>query len=470
MSISNPRIEVKDAATAGWFGAREEARLPVHVSGAGRSAPPSASTESPGWKWDARVWLRRARRIVIDLAIVVAAMTAVPVLAVTVWDGEWWRTSMEVSFTRAKVHSAEASRPFGVPKDPSITPLEAGRSLAALQPFRQSKEFPMIAVPHPVATWQHHRMGPAMFPTARPNQINQAPDASKILEAVSRGFSVEELSYLRQLATAPVWREFDRVARAPAMDILGGEFVVPFTPGAAEMHMPVVAFVATKEMAYAAVSRAAYQLAIGRPDSAEAILRSIISYGFNISDNAAGLTPQLMGRVIVEIGRDALERFYVVTRDPRAASVLEARPPDASAMTPVPEHGTSGSARQSAEEMRQDLIARVMNPREMRGVRYSALELLSFSSCTNVRELLLGPRADVGRAFDFARHDLARYPSEQAFIDLIQRTPRSSAIYDLGTAGAVRRFLLGTSTIAGVVLHNPRLAACTWYTTEGSGF
>src|ERR1019366_1107326 len=159
MSISNPRIEVKDAATAGWFGAREEARLPGHVSGAGMSAPPISSTESPGWKWDARVWLRRARRIVIDLAIVVAAMTAVPVLAVTVVGGEWWRPSMEVSYMRAKAHSAEASRPFGVPKDPSITPLEGGRSFAALQPFRQSKEFPMITVPHPVATWQHHRMG-----------------------------------------------------------------------------------------------------------------------------------------------------------------------------------------------------------------------------------------------------------------------------------------------------------------------
>src|ERR1019366_9385354 len=95
MSTSNPRIEVKDAATAGWFGAREEARLPVHVSGAGLSAPPSASRESPGWKWDARVWLRRVRRIVFDLAIVLAAMTAVPVVAVTVVGGEWWRPSLE---------------------------------------------------------------------------------------------------------------------------------------------------------------------------------------------------------------------------------------------------------------------------------------------------------------------------------------------------------------------------------------
>ena len=47
-----------------------------------------------------------------------------------------------------------------------------------------------------------------------------------------KGFSPREMEYLRSLATAPVWREFDLVARAPAVDAIGGQLRVPFAPEA----------------------------------------------------------------------------------------------------------------------------------------------------------------------------------------------------------------------------------------------
>src|ERR1019366_8270774 len=157
MSMSNPRIEVKGGAAAGWLGAREEAQLPVRASGAGRNAASPVSGETTFWKWDARVWLRRARRIVIDLAIIIAAMTAVPVALVTLSSGADWGSNVGLGMgnTRASILAAEASRQFGVPKDPSITPLEAGRSFAALQPSRQSKEFPLVDVQYTEAFWRH---------------------------------------------------------------------------------------------------------------------------------------------------------------------------------------------------------------------------------------------------------------------------------------------------------------------------
>ena len=89
------------------------------------------------------------------------------------------------------------------------------------------------------------------------------------------------------------------------------------------------------------------------------------------------------------------------------------------------------------------------------------------TSCTNVRELLFGPRADVLDSFTRARRDLARYPSEQAFIDLIQRTPNSNSLFSDDPSSPVRQVLVGASTIAGVVLHNPRLMGCTLIATEG---
>ena len=123
--------------------------------------------------------------------------------------------------------------------------------------------------------------------------------------------------------------------------------------------------------------------------------------------------------------------------------------------------------------MRRELIARATNPHEIQGVRYASLELLRTSTCTNVRDLLFGERADVSDAFRRAKIDLARFPSQQALIDLIQRSPETDPITPLSYVGYVsplRRFLYGTSAIAGTVLHNPRLAACMWHVTEGKGF
>jgi hypothetical protein len=95
------------------------------------------------------------------------------------------------------------------------------------------------------------------------------------------------------------------------------------------------------------------------------------------------------------------------------------------------------------------------------------LELLQSSTCTNARELLFGQRAEVSDAFRRAKIDLARFPSQQALIDLIQRSSETDPIEGLVYATPVRRFLYGTSSIAGAVLHNPRLAACTWKASEG---
>src|SRR5450759_5940407 len=91
--------------------------------------------------------------------------------------------------------------------------------------------------------------------------------------------------------------------------------------------MPILRVAATKELAYAGVSRAAYYLALGQRAEAEAALKSIIGFGFAIIDNGTFAIDGLIGRVIVGIGRDALERFYTLTGNLRAAAVVAARIP-----------------------------------------------------------------------------------------------------------------------------------------------
>ena len=60
-----------------------------------------------------------------------------------------------------------------------------------------------------------------MFTAAAPDMYH-GPSSRGVLEAVAKGFTPQETAFLRTLATAPVWREFDVVARASAVDFLGG--------------------------------------------------------------------------------------------------------------------------------------------------------------------------------------------------------------------------------------------------------
>jgi hypothetical protein len=81
------------------------------------------------------------------------------------------------------------------------------------------------------------------------------------------------------------------------------------------------------------------------------------------------------------------------------------------------------------------------------------------SSCTNVRELLLGTRTDVTDAFTRARAELARYPSERALLDLQSQTVERTRFGP--NTDFIGQLFISSATVAGVVLHNPRLAACT---------
>lgn len=125
MTESNFRAEVKDARTFGWAGAAEEGHVPVRADGAG--APSRAGSES-----GSRRWLRIGRRVLSDLAIVLAAMTAIPVLAVVAPRSRFWTSTETLNRSQSMVRLRDAARPFTIPSDPSISPLDAGMALAAI--------------------------------------------------------------------------------------------------------------------------------------------------------------------------------------------------------------------------------------------------------------------------------------------------------------------------------------------------
>lgn len=407
-------------------------------------------------------WLKGA---VITLSVMYVVPFFVLSFAVASVDSIVWSPT-RMTGTVEKSIAADRVRAFGLRVDPTITPDQAGLAFAGLQPSNTGfGEFtPRRGVHFPVVPWRNWTFPGTLFPTARPTSWT-GPDAAKILLAVKAGFSAEEKAVLRVIGTAPAWREYDTFAQAGAADIIGGLFQLPFRSDATIYAMPFSRFAATKEMAYASVSRAAWHLSEGRRDSAVFALRATISFGHVMADHSPFIIDQLIGNVVTGIGRTALGQLYTITGDPRGAELDAAAPAQKSAgrfYGALPREIREINEGTLAEK-RERLITIATTPSFSQPVRTEALRSLALSSCTNIGELLMGPNASVRAAFDKAR-DLARYPSERAVVDLIEnslnRTPPPTGARD------PLNFAMWAEVGARIYFFNPRLSTCAVMATQ----
>jgi hypothetical protein len=413
--------------------------------------------------------LRVAGRIVLDLAAAIAMLMTVPVMLVTLPKSAHWPSSKAITYELSRIRRLESSRAYTAPVDRSILASSAGRSLFELQRTSElnSQSGPTFIPPN--LNWVKRPIASSM--SAFQPVWSGLPNPFTILESSAHGLSSEELAYLRKFSSQGIWREFDLVARAEAVDLVAGRFASPLPRGVPWTEAYFNGASEIQNLGFAAMSRAAYHLAVGQRDSAEMILRSIISVGFKLIDNGPGLSSggsinlvgyvladQEVGTDLVVTGRDALERFYDITHDPRLVAMRYERLRSsylAANNPPAP-----------AQLTRQELLRIASDPNENRGARFASLELLSISPCTNARDLLLGQRADVRDAFARARRDLARFPSERALLDRVQQNDPVD-LTDDEDGPVARQFLVGAATIAGVALHNSRFAACASFLTQG---
>lgn len=353
---------------------------------------------------------------------------------------------------------AEVARPFVLPPDPRITADEAGRAYVAVLPVeRPSADFPRPVVENRSdAPWRGELMAPEVFGGVRASNWN-GPSSTGILEAAAKGLTSRQMAVLREYALAPIWKDFDLVVQAPAVDLMGARFQVPFRENARVYSMPVLKFAATKEMAYAGVSRAAFHLAEGRRAEAERILRGVISYGFVLKDNASTRIDELMGDVIVGIGRDGLTRYYDIVKDPRGAELAAAY--ERARAGEIPSPGPAWiDAPGDTPEKRARLIEIIGSPEASRALRFEALNALSYTTCGNLREFVAGPGEEVKAAFDEARRTLVRHPSDRALIDLIERSGPGSAPFD--EAYGIPTRVLDVAHVGDKFFLNPRLTTC----------
>jgi hypothetical protein len=108
----------------------------------------------------------------------------------------------------------------------------------ALKPWPEAGAFPCCGLPHDLRTvGRNSPLTPDMFVNGTMNVGFHGP-SSAVISSAPRADCPSGGGLPATLATAPVWREFDVVARAPAVDIIGGSFRLPFSENRMREQMP----------------------------------------------------------------------------------------------------------------------------------------------------------------------------------------------------------------------------------------
>jgi hypothetical protein len=433
-----------DALSPDWMGAAARP-LPDRVQPSGPLAGGRDAHDAPSDAPARSVW-RSTLRWMRDAAIGLAIITTIPLVYI---GSRGEMLQLPQSDLGARIAQVEPLRALRLPTTSELTPLAAGQLWHAIEVVEDGEAFPTHpAAPPAERSWRSASVTDDMFVGMGRREYN-LPRSSDVLRAAANGLSEAERSYLRTVAEAPIWRDIDRIATAAAVDVVGARFVLPFRDDASPVLMPIPPFSATREIAYAGLARAAHHLAQGEPDRAEYALRSVLSYGFVMLDNAASAVEGVFGRVVVGIASDGLHTLYTMNGNAAGAALTE----------PFPE--ASATARRNREPMSEERLIEIAgDPTASRALRLESLRNLEFRSCSNVRGAVFGPSAASNAAFDNARRTLARYPSEVALVDLMQDVLHRPFGGD-GIAPPGERMLLGAASIASTVLNRPHIQTCT---------
>jgi hypothetical protein len=442
--MTTPSLKTAEALGAAWQVhdqaplARVETAGPLHGRESGATAGASPRT----------VW-SRVVRVARDLAIGLALITAIPLTIIGLAGPQLLLINAPVG---ERITSANALRALRAPFDPAVTPEMAGAALHRLRPMQSADGFVVRPAAPLTIPWADTRLTAAQFADLQSKWWN-GPDAKQIITTAATGLSAPDRAWLAQLAKAELWQEFDLVTKARQVDVVGQSLVTPFAEEASRFRIPSPAFRNTRALAHAAVARAAHYVAIGEPAQAEQILRSVLSLGFILIDDGFGTLDGLVGRVIVDVGRDGLHQLYQTGYHPERLA--------ATALAAAPLRQVQASERRvTAAQVEADARARLNDPSLPRTVRLDEMQRLGWSRCGSLSSVLLGPSSETEQALAQARSTLPRTDAERAVIDLLERS------LERGPSQEARGFLpftviQGAGAVASTVTGNPRIASCT---------
>lgn len=407
--------------------------------------------------------------VIAVLAIVVIGTASMLTVSASVGPTVWGGIVPKFANTTSKYRMAQAMTPWLLPADSSIDPLEAGRSFAALHAGRpyNNEAFPLRPIP-PLGTppWNAPRP-PGVF--AGRSLLSMPHLHFNVIDSLGRRATREEMAWLETIARFEGWADVATVARAPAVDFVGGRFQLPFREDADIFSMPIPPFVATKDYAYANTARIRYFLEKNQPDSAVLAAREMLSFGMQMAESGTFLIETLIGVVVVGIARDQLVRTYRVLGRPEAGVIAEAWA-EAEEREQIRSAGAVNvPMSRDIGALRASVISWALDSTFQPSARREFLVVLGYASCSNVREMLLGPGPDLQYAFNEFQSRYSRFPSDSAVFALSIDSPRQLArrarLMD-SDVSVGEQLLFGATRSLGFLLRNPRISGCAHLASE----
>jgi hypothetical protein len=383
---------------------------------------------------------RLRRTAFLAVAVAVVAILVPIVTIVTVGSPEFLimgaRLALPWSGSNAGMTDAAiAPTVVGAP----VSPEAAGEALRRI--LRDQSTGPNITMrlADPVALPDRDSVPAGVFTDARHSERGGL-DWAKTLVVARRRLSPAEREYLAGIAANPFWQQWDILARAPSLDILGARVELPFREHATAVELPLMRLTRLNDAGQLTAARAAHFLSIGRRDSAEAAVHATLAVGLLIDREATNVLEAFIGRRLIYVATTLSNGL----RGDTTSVEIPRLPRD--------------STIHSVSESRALLVNVASDSTAHRGVRVEALMNLAMLPCTNTRELLFGFRSDVKGAFASARRNLVRHPSDSALLDLLEfASERSPDMHEEGIFPAMFR---GMSHFSSAVLFNKRIHGC----------
>jgi hypothetical protein len=369
----------------------------------------SKADEAAGSGWIGRGSQHRLLhvRIVGVAAIILGAVILMPLVLFALMGTSVPFMLEETPFyyqgVQDKADLVEPMRPYRLAADPAITPLQAGEALQALN-YATTMGPPAEMERDPV-----RRYGTAWVFGRRSHLRSDL--LYGLLAKTTARLTAEERALLDQVAANPAHREFEILARAAAADFAGGLWKLPFPDRLSASEIPIPRFSGISDAARDHLALAAWEVHHGRPAAAETRIREVISTGFLMMDEQPNLIGNLIGIVLIGIGREGLDALYRRTGRTDEADEIATEYERVSRMQ---KYGRSHySVPRVVGSVLSDLPRLAVDPGTLRGLRWESLQF----SCTvvpfvNLSNAVYGPGEDFDFWLQHVQEVLVRYPSE----------------------------------------------------------
>lgn len=271
--------------------------------------------------------------------------------------------------------------------------------------------------------------------------------ATRLVPRLADGLDPEVVGYLEETGAHPALAELRTLAYAPRIDETA-IWISPLPGSVSVLELPVPAFSAVREAAYAQIGAAVAAASRGRTEEATRLLREVVSAGLLMGEQGNMLLSNLIGFVLAEQGAEALMALHEATGRAESAAALRDELTTAVRVANRARVGLASQRRGSLAGMPEA----VADSAAIRGMRWEFfITLSSLGPCINLNRSVFGVDETFSRWTEEVREGLVRTSGDEEFFDLARRGWfGSEPAPEVGIAGR----------LAGLVLADEGAANC----------